>query len=493
MYGCIVQGIAPAMKVQRLLLPIAFLLIIALVVAFFWWRAVNSPMAVGDRALAAQEYMTALSAYRQAAAAEPENALPHLRAADILMLKRQYPEATAEVQAVLKRDPQNVDALRRVALLAALQGHYDDATTAWRQILQIYPADDDAAYRLGVDELRQGHVEQAQAALRSLDIPVRGADWRQRSRLLLAMIAVAQDSPDSNLANVQRDLDTILSGPDSDATAAARRLKQDLGLVTAGDPAQRLLQRAYALLQQRRTELFPLVAALCQRALDLNSGYGDAYAYLGYTQWQLGKIDEASVSLKRSVELAPDHALGHYFLGGLLRAQKQPQEAIDEFNRVLELDPANADAYIDLAGAAVQIPNYELAEIALVKAVELHPDNFAYRMALAHLYVDHTYRVDRALPQLEAALRLNPKSADAKDLQGWAQYLTINTAAAEKTLRDAIQLDPSSAASYYHLGVVLEQLGRTNEAKAAYLHAIDLDITGEYAQRAQIGLQKLGS
>lgn len=481
------------MKFQRLLIPIALLLIIALVAAFFWWRSTNNPLAIGDRALAAQEYTTALAAYRQAAAAEPENALPHLRAADILMLKRQYPEATAEVQAVLKRDPQNVDALRRVALLAALQGHYDDATTAWRQILRLYPADDDAAYRLGVDELRQGHIEQAQAALQSLDTPARGADWRQRARLLLAMIAVAQEPPESDLATVQSALDAVLSGPDSDATASARRLKQDLELVTASDPAQRLLQRAYALLQQRRTELFPLVATLCQNAISLNSGYGDAYAYLGYTQWQLGKVDDASASLKRAIELEPDHALGHYFLGGLLRAQKQPQAAIDEFNRVLELDPGNTDAYVDLAGAAMQIPNYELAEVALVKAVEVHPDNFSYRMALAHLYVDHTYQIERAFPQLEAALRLDPKSAGAKDLLGWAQHLTKDTPTAEKTLRAAIQLDPSSAAAYYHLGVVLEQLGRPAEAKAAYLHAIDLDITGEYTQRAQVGLQKLGS
>jgi Flp pilus assembly protein TadD len=52
----------------------------------------------------------------------------------------------------------------------------------------------------------------------------------------------------------------------------------------------------------------------------------------------------------------------------------QPALAIEPIMKALDLDPANLNAYNNLGVAYIYLKNYDKAESALKKAIELNPD-----------------------------------------------------------------------------------------------------------------------
>jgi len=74
-------------------------------------------------------------------------------------------------------------------------------------------------------------------------------------------------------------------------------------------------------------------------------------------------------------------------------------------------------------------------------------------------------RASEAVPELERAAKLDPKSADkALDL-GRAYEAAGDAAAAETSLRRAVELQPDLAVTHYALGTLLARTGRRDEAK----------------------------
>jgi tetratricopeptide (TPR) repeat protein len=99
------------------------------------------------------------------------------------------------------------------------------------------------------------------------------------------------------------------------------------------------------------------------------------------------------------------------------------------------------------------------------------------QLAEAHVALGQTYalRFDyaRSVDEFREATRLEPDNSLAWDLLSWALgYLQPPEALeAEKAAREAIRLEPSSAAAQYHLGRALLFQGRYAEAAAAFQHA----------------------
>jgi len=86
------------------------------------------------------------------------------------------------------------------------------------------------------------------------------------------------------------------------------------------------------------------------------------------------------------------------------------------------------------------------------------------------------YDYSRAVDELREAVRLEPQNPLGWDLLSWAlAYLQPPDALeAEKASREAIRLEPSSAATRYHLGRALLFQGRYQEAADAFQRAGEL-------------------
>jgi tetratricopeptide (TPR) repeat protein len=89
------------------------------------------------------------------------------------------------------------------------------------------------------------------------------------------------------------------------------------------------------------------------------------------------------------------------------------------------------------------------------------------------------------------AVELDPESAAAHDVLGWAYHLTGRWKEARTHLQRALALELDLARAHYHLGALYAARGDVEAAQRAYQRAIDLDTEGFYRQRAEKALEEL--
>lgn len=137
-----------------------------------------------------------------------------------------------------------------------------------------------------------------------------------------------------------------------------------------------------------------------------------------------------------------------YFRGICHEREKQWDLAVKDFQRVLELDPDNADAL-----------NY-----------------------LGYTWVDRNENLTEAFDMIRKAVELEPRSGAIVDSLGWAHYKLGQYPEAKVQLEKATELAPSSATIIDHLGDVYWKLGRFREAGYQWERALEFDPTDEERQ-----------
>ena len=86
----------------------------------------------------------------------------------------------------------------------------------------------------------------------------------------------------------------------------------------------------------------------------------------------------------------------------------------------------------------------------------------------------YVYDPAASIPYLERAIELEPDWGAPYQVLGNARMLVKDFDGAERALQRAIAFDPRDADAFNSLGLVLDELGCTDETRAAYLHALQL-------------------
>jgi tetratricopeptide (TPR) repeat protein len=200
------------------------------------------------------------------------------------------------------------------------------------------------------------------------------------------------------------------------------------------------------------------------KVLEINPGLVQAHSSLGYIYSQQGKLQEAVEENLKVLELAPNDYASHKNLALLYQQLGRADEAIAEAQIALELAPEGdkpkleafiaqlgsgqpitvsdeelVQAYLDEGQTYLNEKDFERAEEAYVKALELNPDLIPAHSALGYIYA----------------------------LQGKLQE------ALEENLK-VLELAPDYYLSHKNLAVIYQQLGRIEEAIAEAEIALEL-------------------
>ena len=135
----------------------------------------------------------------------------------------------------------------------------------------------------------------------------------------------------------------------------------------------------------------------------------------------------------------PNDANLWYGKGIVLYNQGKYDEAIKAYDETIRLDPKDTEAWNNKGGALNNLGKYD-------ESIKCHDE----------------------------AIRLDPNCADAWSGKGIALYNQCDYADAINALNTSIRLDPKLARAWYNKGLVLEAIGRTVEAGAAFIKANEL-------------------
>jgi tetratricopeptide (TPR) repeat protein len=336
--------------------------------------------------------------------------------------------AIALVSALLHA--QQDDAAKGLARGIALQqkGDVAGAIAQYQLVLKRYPRSADAHNWLGVAYMQANRLVDATAA------------FRQAIRLKPDFVR-AHNNLGSTLAQAgdfQKGVEAFRAGLKYAPDDLLLRLNLGTALRNVGDSAGAAEHFAFALqrdpgnpevhhqLGQTLRQQGDLAGAVreFETALDLNPEYPDSYYILGQTLRQMGAKSKPDPEVDRARELARK---------GDFRA------GIDMLRAVLARNPEDADARYTL-GAALWFSGAKAD----------------------------------ALPELDAAVRLNPASADAAHLRAIAHRQASEFHEARRLLQHAIAIDPKSPAAYFDLGIVFLLLQRRAHAIGQFEAGLNL-------------------
>jgi tetratricopeptide (TPR) repeat protein len=192
---------------------------------------------------------------------------------------------------------------------------------------------------------------------------------------------------------------------------------------------------------------FKSAEAQYKRAIALQPQYWGGYNKLGAFYYTQSRYDAAIAQFKTVVKLVPDNQRGYNNLGAMYQRVGRYDEAVHVFEESIRRKPTG-QAYSNLGTCYYFLGDYGKAAAAFEKATELVPHDFLYWRNLGDAYRWTPGANEKARHAFERAVEL---------------------------CDDAIRVDPAEARTHLSRGTSLAKLGRTREARAAVIRALELE------------------
>lgn len=216
------------------------------------------------------------------------------------------------------------------------------------------------------------------------------------------------------------------------------------------------------------------------RALNRDPNYAFAYAGLGESYWHKYEIThnsewmpKATAACQKSVSLAIGAPVGYTCLGLVYNATGQYEQAIDQFQRALKLDPNNDDVYRGLAFAYEHVKRFDEAEAIYRRAIAMRPQYAAGYNWLGR-FLHERGRYGEAIEVFRQSTELAPDSFRGYYNLGGAYTSAGKYDDAVVALQKSISIRPTLGA-YANLGTVYFYLGKYPQAAEAYEKAVQID------------------
>jgi len=382
----------------------------------------NDPDDPGHRhglaqALMAQDkYAQALEQFKRLTALEPGSWENYLRAAQIYLRLNQLDQAESNLLHAKQLAPENLEILYDEALLYEDEGRFDDAEKVlsdtiagiknqsggnanaleilYKQLGQVYH--DQGNYQAAIDSFQElGKLSPELHKRAQMLIIDTYRDERDIERAIAETKKALDEDPKSPDLTIEL---AVLYGEKSD-TADAMRLLQGL---LKGTPADQQIYLEIAEVQARNK-----------------------------------KFSEAEQTTLKAEQMAhgPEEQQSAWtMLGGIYQTQKKYELAEQQFRKVLDANPNNAEVL----------------------------NNFGYMLA------DRGIRLEEATTMIQHALTVAPHNGAYLDSLGWAYYKQNKLAEAEEYLRKAVDREGRDPTILSHLADVYLKLGQNEHAASLF-------------------------
>jgi len=211
-----------------------------------------------------------------------------------------------------------------------------------------------------------------------------------------------------------------------------------------------------------------------------------------------GEYQQAISGLHDIIREDDENFVAHYFLGVAFARKGLSSEALTEFERVIELNGWKDVTYYNMGVLYESMGFYDQAYTSYAAAYKANPAEHSYMRARdkvdyvieADLGFDAQYQLrfneaSAALakepPDLEFAsntfehlVAKFPHKVEPLHLLGVVRSKQGRLAEAEEIFRDAIEMEPGFALSYYNLGILYQAQGRWQEAYDILMKCLNL-------------------
>ncbi len=217
-----------------------------------------------------------------------------------------------------------------------------------------------------------------------------------------------------------------------------------------------------------------------ERALDRDNQYAPAHAGLAESYRRLyirekdeQRLEQARLSAQDALRLDDRLPEAHITLGSILTAAHKPNRAIERFQRALELNPRNGEAFEGLAQAYDELGRFDEALATHHQAVQLRNSDWRAHHQLGAFFFKHRM-YGQAVESFRRVTRLTTENAQGYVNLGAALQKLGSLVEAQRAYETAIRIEPRPKA-LANLGKIRYDAGEYERASELFLQAVDAE------------------
>jgi tetratricopeptide (TPR) repeat protein len=210
----------------------------------------------------------------------------------------------------------------------------------------------------------------------------------------------------------------------------------------------------------------------CQQALALDPNHADTLHLMGLLSLHARQYDHALEWISRAIRQEPK-AVYLTSLGSTLVNQGRSDEALNAFDKAVQLKPLDADLWRNLGAVLIEVKRPADAILSFQHALKLNPRHWdAANMVALLLY--QSERFEHALPYYNLCDELEPNHFQTLYMRALTLQKLGRLDEALADNKRALALDPTNADTYGNIGHVLMSSGRNEEALSWFDRSLEL-------------------
>ena len=355
--------------------------------------------------------------------------------------EKDYAHALEAFQQAFKLDPNSTKTRNNLGNAYVAQEKLELGEKEFRTVLRLDPTNNDAHYNLGLVLMARGLPAEAILHFQR----VRPSNTATRFNLIRAYLAAGRKAEGLKMANE-------LSAQNKDDV----QLHSTLGVLLASAKQYRAAQFELEKANALQPETFEILYNLGQtylrageyakaepvlnRALKLKPDSPEALYLLAQVYSEQTRAVDALDLLVRAHKLAPENSDIIFLLARVSMAQNYYEDAIPLLESGLKVAPQRADLHAALGESYFMSGKAEKAIDEFKKLIELDPSARSY--AFMGLSYRHLGRFDEARKYFQEGLKLDPHNASCLFNMGFIEERQGNHAAAEALFQKVLQQNP---------------------------------------------------
>ncbi|HRB97132.1 MAG TPA: tetratricopeptide repeat protein [Nitrosomonas sp.] len=185
------------------------------------------------------------------------------------------------------------------------------------------------------------------------------------------------------------------------------------------------------------------------------------------TSYELKEFEEAIIQFERIIELYPEYTFAYNSLGRALNDKERYEKADEQLKKAISLNPKYVNAYFNRGISLLGLNRRKEAIESFQKVIDLDPKFYLAYQRLGLEFMKLGHRED-AIKNFQKIIDLEPKSAEAHYNLGIALNAAERYEDAIEEFNKTIRLNPEFVDAYNDLGKLFQAQGRDNEAEAIF-------------------------
>jgi Flp pilus assembly protein TadD len=372
----------------------------------------------------------------------PDETSSLIAKAESAMQKQDYTQAESLLKQALEKSPKDYQAWFDLGYIYNATERRAEAIEAFRSSVSAKPDVFESNLNLGLTLASAGQKEEAIAALR------RATELKPTAH------------PDEGHARAWMSLGRLLA--ESDAAAALEAFSKTAQL-TPKDPEPHLSAGEILVREKKYRE----AETEFRRALELDPSSSDAVIGIANVSAETANYPQAEEMLRKYIAGNQQNGTAHILLGRVLAAQDKNDEARQELELGLQLQPGDNVAARELASMELKARKYLPAEARLRQLALNTPNDAAVHRDLGTALLGQA-KYDAAQAELIQSMKLKPDDPETYGQLAIAASNNKDYTTALAALNARAKLAPDTPGTYFLRATVLDHLGDKKQATENY-------------------------